>query len=390
MADPKNKSLSEATRTAASGVNTDPNHGSVMPPLYISTNFSFEEYAKPREYDYTRSGNPTRDLLGQTIASLENGHDAVVTSSGMSALYLMFHLLKPGDVLLAPHDCYGGTFRLLTAMHKKGNFEVRFINQTDKNVLKDAFECIPKMILIETPSNPLLRITDIEYVTSLAKQHDTIVAADNTFLSPILQKPIDMGVDLVMHSTTKYINGHSDVIGGAVVSRTKNLHAEMSWWANATGVGGSPFDSYLTTRGLRTISLRVERQQENAVKIVEFLKNHSAIKNVNYPGLTDHPGHDIVQKQQAGPGAMFSFELNGNEDNIRTFLKALSLYSLCVSLGGVESLICHPATMTHAAYTQEARDNAGISHQLIRISAGIESADDLINDLKQALDIAVK
>ncbi len=372
------------TRTARIGVDKDPHHGSVTPALYLSTNYSFEGFGKKRPYDYSRSGNPTRDDLGHAIAALEGGYDGVITSSGMAALDLVFQLLSPGDLIVAPHDCYGGTYRLLQSRAGKGQFDVLFADLTKTENLPAIFACKPKLVLIETPSNPLLRITDIEAVTKIAKRTDSLVVADNTFLSPVLQKPIDLGVDIVVHSTTKYINGHGDVVGGAVISKTSELHEQVAWWANCTGTTGAPFDSFLTLRGLRTLDLRIRQQNDSAEDVAAFLSTHKAVPKVYYPGLKDHPGHDIARAQQKGFGAMLSIELT-DESAVRKFVERLSLFSFAESLGGYESLAAHPVTMTHASMDKAAQIKAGITDGLIRLSIGLESPEDLIRDLECAL-----
>lgn len=376
---------SNSTKTARAGVEQDPLHGSVTPALYLSTNYSFEGFGKKRPYDYSRSGNPTRDELGRAIATLEGGHDAIITSSGMAALDLVFSLLSPSDLIVAPHDCYGGTYRLLQTRAAKKQFEVLFADLTKTENLPAIFATKPKLVLIETPSNPLLRITDIEAVTKIAKRTGTLVAVDNTFLSPILQKPFDLGADIVIHSTTKYINGHGDVVGGAVVSKTKELHEQFAWWANCTGTTGAPFDSFLTLRGIRTLDLRIRRQNDSAAIVADYLVNHPAIDKVFYPGLGRHIGHEIAARQQKGFGAMLSIELNGGTEAVRRFTERLQLFSFAESLGGYESLIAHPATMTHASMDKDAQIKAGITDGLIRLSIGLESADDLIRDLEAAL-----
>lgn len=372
------------THTARAAVDKDLQHGSVTPALYLSTNYSFEGFNKKRPYDYSRSGNPTRDELGRAIAALEGGHDAVITSSGMAALDLVFSLLSPGDLIVAPHDCYGGTYRLLQSRAAKKQFEVLFADLTKTESLPAIFACKPKLVLIETPSNPLLRITDIEAVCKIAKRTGAIVAVDNTFLSPVLQRPIDLGADIVVHSTTKYINGHGDVVGGAVVSKTPEWHEQFTGWANCTGTTGAPFDAFLTLRGLRTLDLRIHQQNESAEDVAAYLANNPAIKNVYYPGLSGHPGHNIARIQQKGFGAMLSFELD-NEDAVRHFVERLRLFSFAESLGGYESLVAHPATMTHASMDKAAQVKAGITGGLIRLSIGLEAPDDLIRDLEHAL-----
>lgn len=381
-----NTNWQNCTKTARAGVDEDPVHGSVTPPLYFSTNFSFEGFGKKRPYDYTRSGNPTRDELGRAIASLEGGYDTVITSSGMAALDLVFQQLSPGDLIVAPHDCYGGTYRLLQTRSNRGHFEVLFADLTQTQNLPAIFACKPKFVLIETPSNPLLRITDIEAVTKIAKRTGALVVADNTFLSPVLQKPFELGADIVVHSTTKYINGHGDVVGGAVISKTQELHEKIAWWANCIGTGGAPFDSFLTLRGIRTLDLRVRQQNENAGEIAAYLSTHGSISKVYYPGLSTHTGHDIAKTQQKGFGAMISIELAGGLEAAKSFVESLSLFSFAESLGGYESLVAHPATMTHASMNREAQLKAGITDGLIRLSIGLESADDLIRDLGTALE----
>ena len=377
------------TACARSGVDQDAAHGAVMPPLYLSSNYSFEGFEQKRKYDYSRSGNPTRDVLAETLAELEGGAGCVVTATGMAAVDLPLSLLEPGDLLIAPHDCYGGTHRLLTARAKKGHFEVLWVDQGDPAALDAALKLNPRLVLVETPSNPLLRVVDIADICARAHRVGAKVVADNTFLSPALQRPIELGADIVVHSTTKYINGHSDVVGGAVISADPTDHAELAWWANCLGVTGSPFDAYLTLRGVRTLFARIERQQATAGKVATLLQQHPAVSAVHYPGLTSHPGHALAARQQKGPGAMLSFELAGGIPAVRRLVETLEAFTLAESLGGVESLIAHPATMTHAAMAADARAVAGITDGLLRLSVGLEHEDDLIADLVQALDALV-
>ena len=376
--------INKTTTVVRNGIDTDRQYGSVTPPLYLSSNFSFEDFAQPRQYDYTRSGNPTRDQLGKALANLEGGYDGVITSSGMSAIYLVTHLLDKGDVIIAPHDCYGGSYRLFKTLNDKGLFDVRFVDQGNPSSLAEALKSNPKLIWIETPSNPLLRVVDIRQICSEVGD-EVIKVVDNTFLSPILQQPLSLGADIVVHSTTKYINGHSDVVGGAVIAKRKEVHEDLAWWANCTGITGSPFDSFITTRGLRTLSVRMKQHEENASAVVGYLNKHPAVEQVFYPGLETHSTHRIAAQQQTGFGAMFSFTLNQDEICQKTFVKHLQLFTLAESLGGVESLICHPATMTHVALSPDALENAGIGRNLFRLSVGIEDAQDLINDLNTAL-----
>lgn len=377
------------TIAARSGVDTDTAHGAVMPPLYLSSNYSFAGFDQKRKYDYSRSGNPTRDVLAETLAELEGGAGAVVTATGMAAVDLPLSLLNPGELLIAPHDCYGGTHRLLTARAKKGHFRVAFVDQNDGEALDAALADGCKLVLIETPSNPLLRVVDVADICRRAHAVGAKVVADNTFLSPALQRPLKLGADIVVHSTTKYINGHSDVVGGAVIAADPADHEQLAWWANCLGVTGSPFDAYQTLRGLRTLFTRIERQQATAGLVAAALEQHPAVKAVHYPGLKSHPGHALAARQQSGPGAMLSFELNGGTDAVRDLIEGLDIFTLAESLGGVESLIAHPATMTHAAMTPDARVVAGITDGLIRLSVGLEHQDDILADLVQALDALV-
>lgn len=375
------------TLAAGAGVAEDPAYHAVSPPLHLSANYGWNDPLEKPQYDYARSGNPTRTQLEEALAELEGAARGVVVSSGMAALDLVLNLVDPGELVIAPHDCYGGTHRLFTAREKRGHINLAYVDQTDEEALAEAFARKPKLVLIETPSNPLLRITDIELVVKHAKACGAIVVADNTFLSPVLQRPLDLGCDIVLHSTTKYINGHSDVVGGAVLAKEQELGDELAWWANCTGVTGAPFDSFMTLRGLRTLYTRVERQQKTAHEIVEILDVDDRVSDVYYPGLKSHPGHEIAKKQQAGFGAMFSVAFAEDVDVIE-LLRELQIFTIAESLGGFESLVCLPACMTHAAMTPEARETAGISERLVRFSIGLEHTDDLVHDISKALDKA--
>jgi cystathionine gamma-synthase len=373
------------TIAAANGIAADAEFGAVVPPIYLSTTFAFAGFEQPRGHEYTRTSNPSRDLLADTIARLEGGAGAVMLASGMAAVDLVLARLKPGELVIAPHDCYGGTYRLLGARRDRGQFDVRFIDQGDEAALSAALEKKPALILIETPSNPLMRVVDISAIARRARAVGARTAVDNTFLSPALQRPIALGADFVIHSTTKYLNGHSDVVGGVVVAAAKADLDELAAWANITGVTGAPFDAYLTLRGLRTLFPRVERQQATAAMVAEFLQADPRVSAVHYPGLASHPGHAIAKAQQAGFGAMLSFELAGGVAAVRRFVEALGLITLAESLGGIETLLAHPATMTHAGMGAEARRAAGISDGLLRLSIGLEAEADLIADLKAGL-----
>ena len=378
-----------STTAVRAGIDRDPAFGAVTPPLVLSSNFSFEGFDRKRRYDYTRSGNPTRDLLGEALSDLEGGVGGVVTSTGMAAVALVLHaLLRPGDRLVVPHDGYGGSWRLFNALAGKGAFELVTADLTDARSLTAALGSRPAVVWIETPSNPLLRITDLRFVVEAAHAAGALAVVDNTFLSPALQRPIEFGADVVVHSTTKYINGHSDVVGGAAVARDPALHDTLAWWANCLGITGAPFDSFLTLRGLRTLDARLRVHQANTQALVACIEGHAAVRALHYPGLPTHPGHAIAARQQRGFGAMLSLDLAGGEPSVRAFLDGLQCFTLAESLGGVESLVAHPATMTHAAMSPEARAHAGIGDGLLRLSVGIEHEDDLVVDITAALERA--
>jgi cystathionine gamma-synthase len=373
------------TRSVRAGLETDDVTGAVVPPIHLSSTYAFRGYGDKRAYDYSRSGNPTRDLLGNALADLEGGAGGIITGTGMGAITLVGHLLPQGARIVAPHDCYGGTFRLFTAWNKRNELKVDFVRFADAAALDAALAQKTDLLWIETPSNPLLRITDIAALAQKVKGKGTLVVVDNTFLSPAWQRPLELGADIVVHSTTKYINGHSDCVGGAVVSKTKELHEQVGWWANALGLTGGAFDSFLTLRGLRTLEARLAVHGRNAQQLAEWLSTQKGVRKVYYPGLASHPGHDIARRQQHGFGAIVTFELEGGEAAVRRFVDGLQFFSLAESLGGVESLVAHPGSMTHAAMAPEARAAAGLVDGLLRLSIGIESVEDLRNDLAAGL-----
>ncbi len=376
------KSATIAVRT---GIESDTQYHAVVPPIYLSTNYGFPAFGEVPTYDYTRSGNPNRGLLEQALSELECGEDAIVTNCGTSAINLWIStFLTPQEWIIAPHDCYGGTYRLLNSRAKKGDFKVLFIDQSDPQALADALALNPKLLLIETPSNPLVRVVDIAHICQQAKSVGTLVAVDNTFLTPIYQRPLTLGADFVIHSTTKYLNGHSDVIGGVIISKTSQHAQELAWWGNCLGSTGTPFDSYMTLRGLRTLAARMRVHEESAQHILAYLQSQPLVATIYHPSLTSHPGHAIAKKQQTGFGSMLSFDFAGSFDQLKAFVGHLALFSLAESLGGVESLVCHPASMTHRAMGEEALAKAGVSEQLLRLSVGLEDVADLIADLDQA------
>ena len=379
----------QATIAVRSGLNDDEQYGCVVPPIHLSSTYNFLDFNEPRAHDYSRRGNPTRDVVQRALAELEGGAGAVLTNTGMSAIHLVTTVfLKPGDLLIAPHDCYGGSYRLFDSLNKRGAYRVKFVDQGDSAALAAALAEKPKLVLVESPSNPLLRVVDIAAICQAARAAGAVSVVDNTFLSPALQNPLALGADLVIHSCTKYLNGHSDVVAGTVIAKDPAVATELAWWANNIGVTGAAFDSYLLLRGLRTLAPRMAAAQRNALAIVDYLKQQPLVKKLYHPSLPENAGHEYARRQQRGFGAMLSFELDADEARLRRFLKALQLFTLAESLGGVESLISHTATMTHAGMSAEARAAAGISETLLRVSVGIEDHEDLIADLDNAFRIA--
>ncbi len=374
-----------ATRAVRAGLNTDLAFGAVVPPLHLSSTYAFAGLGNPGTYDYSRSGNPTRTILSDALADLEGGAGAVVTSSGMAAITTVLHALVPvGGRVVAPFDCYGGSWRLFDVLARKGAFRLDLVDLSETAQVAEALVSPADLVWIETPSNPLLRITDIAAVSRAAHAAGALVVADNTFCSPVVQRPLDLGADVVVHSTTKYINGHSDVVAGAVIAADEVRCTELAWWANTLGVTGGAFDSYLTLRGLRTLHLRMAAAQANAQAVAEFLAGHPGVRAVHYPGLPNHPGHSLAATQQHGFGAMVTFEV-ADERAAGALVDGLAHFCLAESLGGVESLISHTASMTHAAMPPEVRASAGITEGMLRLSVGVEDAGDLIADLAAGL-----
>jgi cystathionine gamma-synthase len=380
-----------ATIAVRTGIESDSQHNAVVPPIYLTSTYSFPKLGELPQYDYSRSGNPTRNMLADALADLEGGAGGVVTSCGTAAINLLASaLLSPNDLIIAPHDCYGGTYRLFNTRANKGDFNVLFIDQSDPVALAQALAKNPKIIWVETPSNPLLRVIDVEALCQQAKAVGAQVAVDNTFLSPLLQQPIKLGADFVVHSTTKYINGHSDVVGGVLISKDAEQAENIAWWANCIGATGAPFDAYLTLRGLRTLGARMRMHEENGAEVLKYLQTNALVGQIYHPSLPEHPGHDIAARQQKGFGSMLSFELAGTYRQLEVFVESLTLFSLAESLGGTESLIAHPSSMTHRAMSDEAQAEAGIKTSLLRLSVGLEDPQDLINDLEQAFTLAAE
>jgi cystathionine gamma-synthase len=367
--------------TIVNAVRTTSAQGGVVPPLYQSDTYRWADSDTKPDYDYSRTVNPNRDVLAETLAELEGAAGGAVTNSGQSAALLAL-LLLPGDALVvAPHDCYGGTYRLIKGLEDQGRLRSLFVDLADPEARAEAMAAKPALVWIETPSNPLLRVTGIAAIAAEAKAAGALVIADNTLATPVRQRPLALGCDLVMHSTTKALNGHSDLFGGALLAKDPALVERILWWSNAAGLNGSAQDSAQTLRGLRTLTLRVDRQEQSAGRIAAWLAAHPQVAAVHYPGLAAHPDHALAARQQSGPGFMISFRVKGGDAATAAFLAALELVTLASSLGGFASLICKPATMTHRGMPPEAQAAAGIHGDLLRLSVGLEDAEDLLADL---------
>jgi cystathionine gamma-synthase len=379
------KAAEPTTRAVRAGLESDDVTGAVVPPIHLSATYAFRGYGEKRAYDYSRSGNPTRDLLAAALTDLEGGAGTVVTGSGMAAVTLCASILPRGARVVAPHDCYGGSYRLFEALRRRGDLAVEFVDFGKDAALAAALARPAALLWVETPSNPLLRLTDIDAAAMLGKAAGALVVVDNTFLSPAWQQPLAHGADLVVHSTTKYLNGHSDVVGGAVVAARAELAEQLAWWANCLGLTGSPFDSFMTLRGLRTLQARLAVHGRNALELASWLTQQPEVRRVWFPGLPSHPGHEIALRQQSGFGAIVTFELAGGIPAVKAFVTGLKYFSLAESLGGVESLVAHPASMTHAAMDEAARRAAGLTDGLLRLSVGIEAVEDLRADLQRGL-----
>lgn len=370
------------TKSVHSGRKPDPLTGAISTPIYQTSTFAFEDFGKPGEHDYTRTSNPTRSALGVALADLEGGHQGFIFSSGMAAVTTAIHLLKTGDHVISCDDLYGGSHRLFVDIISKFGIEFTFMRLDEEKKLREAIKPNTKMIWIETPSNPLLNITDLEMVSKVAREHEILTVCDNTFSSPYFLRPIEYDIDLVLHSTTKYLNGHCDVIGGAIITTTEELSEKIQFLLNGMGTNASPFDSWLVLRGIKTLSVRMDRHAENAMKIAQYLGQHHRVKEVYYPGLPSHPGYEIAKKQMDGFGGVVSFKIGGE---VSKFLSNLEIFHLAESLGGADSLVEHAATMSHASMNEEARMKAGITDDLIRLSIGLEDVEDLIEDLDKGL-----
>lgn len=373
------------TMAIHAGCEPDSGTGAIMTPIFQTSTYVQKSPGKHKGYDYSRTHNPTRTALEKNIASLEEGKYGLAFSSGMSAISTITQMLNAGDHIICSDDVYGGTFRLFDKVLKKFNLEFDFIDLTSLQSLERYIKNTTKLVWLESPSNPLLKLIDIEATVRIAKSRGIVTVVDNTFATPFFQKPLKLGADIVMHSTTKYLNGHSDVIGGALVMNDQELYNKLQFLQNAAGGVPGPFDCFLVLRGIKTLAIRMERHAENAIKIAQFLESYPNVRKVIYPGLSSHPQHELAKKQMTGCGGIVTFFIKGGLEAARKFLERVKVFSLAESLGGVESLIEHPAIMTHASLPKEVREKIGITDELIRVSVGIENVDDLIDDLKQAI-----
>jgi len=377
-----------STKAIHAGQEADPATGATILPIYASSTYTQEEIGKHRGYEYSRTGNPTRRALETALAALEEGGYGLAFASGMAAVTAVLSTLRPGDNVVTTEDLYGGSYRLFARVYAGQKITFTYVDGGDPSAFARAVKPGTKLVWIETPTNPLMQIVDIKAVAQVCRAGNALLAVDNTFASPYLQRPLTLGAHIVVHSTTKYINGHSDVVGGAVVTSERELFQAMRFYQNAAGAVPSPFDCWLTLRGLKTLAVRMEKHQENAWRVAEFLRQHPFVEVVRYPGLSDHPQHRLSRNQMSGFGGMVSFQIRGGRNEANVFFRNLKIFSFAESLGGVESLACHPPTMTHGSIPREERERRGITDGTIRLSVGIEDAEDLVADLARALQAA--
>jgi cystathionine gamma-lyase/cystathionine beta-lyase len=368
------------------GDRPDASTGAISVPICQTSTFVFEDVGKTRGWDYSRTANPTRKVLEDTIAQLEGGEAGFAFATGMAAETTVMHLLKTGDHIISGDDVYGGTYRLFQDVMSGFGLEFTFLRMDNRKSIEEAVRPNTRMLWLETPSNPLLNIVDLEMVVDIARRHNLLTVIDNTFATPYFLRPIEYGIDLVVHSTTKYLNGHCDVVGGAVVTTTDELTQRVQFLLNAMGTCASPFDCWLVLRGIETLPVRMKQHEENAFAVANYLKGHPKVKRVLYPGLESHKGHEIAKRQMKGFGGVVSFDLTGGIEGVNAFLRRLKVFSLAESLGGITSLAEHPTTMSHASMPKDCRERVGITDELIRLSVGLENVDDLIEDLEQALE----
>jgi len=373
------------TKTIHIGQEPDPSTGAVITPIYQTSIFSFDDIGKPKGYEYSRAGNPTRQALEECLASLEKAEHCLTFSSGVNAASAILSLLRPGDHIIATEDLYGGTYRLFEEIYNRQNITVTYVSGDEPENFEKAITDKTKLIWLETPTNPLLKLIDIEAVAQISKWHNILLCLDNTFSTPYFQTPLTLGADVVLHSTTKYINGHSDVIGGAVLTNDEEIFEQIKHYQYIVGGIVSPFDAWLTLRGLKTLAIRMDRHETNAIKVAEFLKEHKIVEEVFYPGLSDNPQYSLAKKQMTGFGGVVSFKIKGGQDEASSFFRNLNLLQLALSLGGVESLACYPTTMTHGTIPSDKKEKLGVTDNLIRLSVGIEHINDILEDLDNAL-----
>ena len=374
-----------ATKAIHAGQEPDPSTGAIMTPIYQTSTYVQTGIGEHKGYEYARSGNPTRTALESCLAALENGRYGLSFASGLAAESAVLSLLNPGDHIVSCDDLYGGTYRLFERIVGRYNITTDYVQVGDTAGYEKAIRPNTKLIWLETPTNPLLRLADIRAVAQIARQHNILLVVDNTFATPYFQQPLELGADIVVHSTTKYINGHSDIIGGAVVLNDEQVYEQLKFQQNAAGAVPGPFDAWLTLRGIKTLAIRMRQHQQNALAIAHFLSEHPRVESIYYPGLASHPDHALAKQQMSGSGGMVSFQFKGTIDDVDKVVRRFKVFSFGESLGGVESLVCHPATMTHGSIPKEIREARGVNDTLLRISVGIEDAEDLIADLDQAL-----
>ncbi|MCJ2534350.1 MAG: PLP-dependent aspartate aminotransferase family protein [Candidatus Thermoplasmatota archaeon] len=374
------------TKAIHIGQEPDPTTGSIIPPIYQTTTYVLEEIGKDKGFDYTRSSNPTRLALEKNLAALENGKYTVSFSSGMAAISALMNLINPNEHVIVSDDVYGGTYRLFEQVLRKYEFDFTYVDSTNENNVKEAIKDNTKMVWIESPTNPLLKISDIKKIGKITKKHNILLVVDSTFLTPYFFRPLELGADIVIQSTTKYISGHNNIIGGAIITSIKAIYEKMKFIQKAVGAVSSPFDCWLTLLGIKTLAIRMEKHNSNGIRVAEFLSSNKKIRRVIYPGLKSHPGHKIAKDQMTGFGGMISFELNGGIETGIKLMNNVRLCSLAESLGATETMITHPTSMTHSDIPRDVRLKIGITDSLVRLSVGLEHVNDIIDDLKQALN----
>ncbi len=376
-----------STRAIHAGQEPDPSTGALMTPIFQTSTYAQAGMGENKGYEYARTGNPTRTALEACLASLENGKYGLAFASGLAAEHAVLSLLNAGEHMVSCDDLYGGTYRIFERIMKRYNVETSYVTANAVNEYEQAIQPNTRLIWLETPTNPLLQLADIQAIAEIAHRHNILLVVDNTFSSPYFQQPLDLGADIVLHSTTKYINGHSDVIGGVVITNNDEIYQAIKFHQNAAGAVPGPFDAWLTLRGVKTLALRMKQHEENAFSVAKFLSEHPRVEKVYYPGLASHPDHELAKRQMHGFGGMVSFQFKGTLEDVDTVVRRLKVFTFAESLGGIESLVCHPASMTHGSIPREIREARGLTDTLLRLSVGIEDVEDLLADLHQALAV---